>query len=87
MVVAFLEVIENVKWKPSGSCHFDVKLVVEFFDARLVICITFPDKCREGAVIDAPHDTKIKVWTCDNVDSKEHVLRVTCFYWNATLFK
>jgi hypothetical protein len=27
--------------------HFDVTLVPEFFDAKLIICITFPDKPGE----------------------------------------
>jgi hypothetical protein len=27
--------------------HFDVKLAPEFFDAKLIICITFPDKRGE----------------------------------------
>jgi hypothetical protein len=29
--------------------HFDVKLPPEFFDAKLIICITFPDKPGEGS--------------------------------------
>jgi hypothetical protein len=30
------------------SHHFDVKLMPELFDAKLIICITFPDKHGEG---------------------------------------
>jgi hypothetical protein len=26
------------------NLHFDVNLVPEFFDAKLIVCITFPDK-------------------------------------------
>jgi hypothetical protein len=29
--------------------HFDVKLAQEFYDAELIICITLPDKPREGS--------------------------------------
>jgi hypothetical protein len=29
--------------------HFDVKLAPEFFDAKLIVCITFPDKPGEGS--------------------------------------
>jgi hypothetical protein len=29
--------------------HFDVKLAPEFFGAKLIICITFPDKPEEGS--------------------------------------
>jgi hypothetical protein len=28
--------------------HFDVKLVPEFFDAKLIMCITYVDKPGEG---------------------------------------
>jgi hypothetical protein len=31
------------------SRHFDVKLAPEFFDARLIICITFPEKPGESS--------------------------------------
>jgi hypothetical protein len=30
------------------TCHSDVKLVPEFFDAKLTYCITFPDKPGAG---------------------------------------
>jgi hypothetical protein len=30
--------------------HFDVKLAPEFSDAKLIICITFPDKPGEGSM-------------------------------------
>jgi hypothetical protein len=29
--------------------HFDFKLAPEFFDAKLIICIIFPDKPGEGS--------------------------------------
>jgi hypothetical protein len=29
--------------------NFDVKLAAEFFDDKLIICITFPDKPGEGS--------------------------------------
>jgi hypothetical protein len=29
--------------------HFDVKLAPEFFDAKLIVCITFPDKPEQGS--------------------------------------
>jgi hypothetical protein len=58
--------------------HFDVKLAPEFFDGKLIICITFPDKPEEGSkqvigfkiwprigYIDAPHDTEIKQRICE----------------------
>jgi hypothetical protein len=60
----------------------NVKLVPEFFDAKLIICITFPDKPGDGSMqvigskfwlwicIDAPHNTEIKPWICENMDSK-----------------
>jgi hypothetical protein len=31
------------------NCHFDEKLVPEFFEAK-IICITFPDKPRKGSM-------------------------------------
>jgi hypothetical protein len=34
----------------NNSC-FDVKLAPEFFDAKLIICITFPDKPGEGSML------------------------------------
>jgi hypothetical protein len=38
--------------------HFDVKLAPEFFDAKLVICITFPDKPGESST----QVTGFKIW-------------------------
>jgi hypothetical protein len=29
--------------------HFDIKLAPEFFDAALIILVTFPDKPGEGS--------------------------------------
>jgi hypothetical protein len=37
-----------VKKETHNNGHLDVKLVPEFFDAQLIVCITFPDKSGEG---------------------------------------
>jgi hypothetical protein len=34
----------RVKRKTYNGCHCDVQLTPEFFDAKLIICITFPEK-------------------------------------------
>jgi hypothetical protein len=38
---------DRVKRETYTSCHFYVKLAPEFVDAKLIICITFPDKPGE----------------------------------------
>jgi hypothetical protein len=41
---------KRVKWETYNNRHFDVKLAPpEFFDAKLIICITFPDTPGEGS--------------------------------------
>jgi hypothetical protein len=56
--------------------------VPEFFVAKFIICNMFPDKPGEGLMqvtgfkiwhgynTDAPHDDKVKLWICKNVNSK-----------------
>jgi hypothetical protein len=69
--------------------HFDVKLVPEFLDAALIICITFPDNPEEGSVqvigfesccgwdIVAP-DTEIKCEYANAWITKVRIMRVIC---------
>jgi hypothetical protein len=40
---------KRVKRETYNNRHFYVKLGPEFFDATLIICITFPDKPGEGS--------------------------------------
>jgi hypothetical protein len=40
---------KRVKRETYKKHHFDVKLAPEFFDDKLIICITFPDKPGEGS--------------------------------------
>jgi hypothetical protein len=40
---------KHIKREMYDSHHFDVKLAPEFLDAKLIICITFPDKPGEGS--------------------------------------
>jgi hypothetical protein len=37
-------------FKNTYNNNFDIKLEPEFFDATLMICITFPDKLGEGSM-------------------------------------
>jgi hypothetical protein len=39
---------KRVKRETYHNRHFDVKLAPEFFDVKLIICITFPDEPGEG---------------------------------------
>jgi hypothetical protein len=39
----------RVKWEKHNNHHSDVKLATEFFDFKLIICITSPDKPGEGS--------------------------------------
>jgi hypothetical protein len=47
---AFIVYWKYVKWEMYNNCHFYVKLAPEFFDAKLIICITFTDKSVEGSM-------------------------------------
>jgi hypothetical protein len=44
--IAYIEIAQNGK---HNNRHFEVKLVSEFFDAKLIVCITFPDKHGGGS--------------------------------------
>jgi hypothetical protein len=37
----------RAKRETYNNRHFDVKLASDFFDAKFIVCITFPDKHRE----------------------------------------
>jgi hypothetical protein len=41
-------IYKHIKQEMYNNHHFHVKLGPEFFDAKLIICITFPDKPGEG---------------------------------------
>jgi hypothetical protein len=43
-----LRVSRKRKWLKHNNRHFDVKLAPEFFHAKLIICMTFPDKPGDG---------------------------------------
>jgi hypothetical protein len=45
-----------------NNSHFDVKLETEFFDAKFIICVTFPVK--------PAHDTEIKERICEDADNE-----------------
>jgi hypothetical protein len=45
--VAFLRIAGYIE----NNRHFDVKRAPQFFDAKLIICATFPDKPGEGSAI------------------------------------
>jgi hypothetical protein len=49
---------KRVKRETFNDRHFDVKLAPEFFDAKLIICITFPDKSGESST----QITGFKIW-------------------------
>jgi hypothetical protein len=40
---------KRLKKETYNNRHFDIKATPEFFDAKSIICITFPDKLREGS--------------------------------------
>jgi hypothetical protein len=50
---------KRVKRKTYNNRHFDVKLAPEFFDARLIICITFPDGPGEVSI----QVISFKIWS------------------------
>jgi hypothetical protein len=64
----------------------------EFFDAKLIICITFPDKAGEVLMqvigfkvwiqtgYCAPHDNEIKTGYAKTETVKVHIPRVTCIH-------
>jgi hypothetical protein len=37
-----------VKQENYNNSHVDINVVPEFFDDKIIICITFPDKNGEG---------------------------------------
>jgi hypothetical protein len=41
--------LKTRKTGKESNRHFYVKLTLEFFDAKLIICITFPDNPEEGS--------------------------------------
>jgi hypothetical protein len=41
-------VLKRVKRETHNNRHFGIKLAPEFFDAKFIICIKFPDKPKEG---------------------------------------
>jgi hypothetical protein len=43
-----------VKRETYINIHFEIKLAPEFFDAKLIFCITFPDKLAEVLVVRFP---------------------------------
>jgi hypothetical protein len=41
----------RAKRETYNNRHFDVKLASEFFDAKIIVCITFPDKHGEDPTL------------------------------------
>jgi hypothetical protein len=39
---------KQVKWETYKNCNSDVKLAGQFFEAKLIICITFPWRRFDG---------------------------------------
>jgi hypothetical protein len=51
IIIIIIIIISCVKTRKAGTHnnrHFGIKLAPEFFDAKFIICIKFPDKSKEG---------------------------------------